>query len=105
MDTLLLYVSILLIIAHVTPPAGIVQVKEPGFETQVECQTWILENKDEIVQNVMISFGPWAQIRGVGCMTESDAKDLNQRWGHKSFEDYEKKPDNFLKEFGDGKTL
>ena len=38
-------------------------------------------------------------------MTESDARDLNQKWGHKSFEDFDKTDDNFLKAFGDGKTL
>ena len=38
-------------------------------------------------------------------MTESDARDLNQKWGHKSVEDYEKEPDNFLKDFGGDKTL
>ena len=100
----LLYVSILLILAHLTPPAGIVQVQEPGFETQEECVLWIEENSAEIVQNILVSFGPWAQIKGVGCMTESDAKDLNQKWGHKSFEDYDKN-DNFLKEFGGDKTI
>ena len=101
----LLFVSILLVIAHITPPAGIVQVQEPGFETQEECVAWIKENTAEIVQNLMISFGPWARIEGMGCMTESDARELNQKWGHKSFENYEKEPDNFLKGFGDGKTL
>ena len=101
----LLFVSILLVIANIVPPAGIVQMQEPGFETQEECVTWIKKNTDEIVQNLMISFGPWARIEGMGCMTESDARDLNQKWGHKSVEDYEKEPDNFLKDFGGDKTL
>ncbi len=104
MDTLL-YVSILLVLAHLTPPAGVVQVQEPGFETTVECHAWIEENTDQIVQNILVSFGPWARIEGVACMTESDARDLNQKWGHKSFEDFDKTDDNFLKDFGDGKTL
>ena len=94
MDTLL-YVSILLLIAHLTPPAGIVQVDEPGFETQEECHAWIDENKAEIQQNVLVSFGPWAQIKGVACMTEEDAKDLNQKWGHRPSEDFDKTDDNF----------
>ena len=101
----LLYVSILLIMAHLTPPAGVVQVNEPGFETRVECQTWIQENKSAIIGNIFASFGPWARIIGIDCMTEEDAEDLNREWGHKSLEDYEKKDDDFLKGFGDGKTL
>ena len=40
----LLYVSILLVLAHLTPPTGVVQVREPGFETQVECHAWIDEH-------------------------------------------------------------
>ena len=103
----LLYVSILLLIAHLTPPAGVVQVAEPGFETSVECHAWIKENKAEIIQNVLVSFGPWAQIKGVACMTVKDAKDLNEKWGHvPPFEKFEEKdPNDFLKDFGDGKTL
>ena len=100
-----LYVSILLLIAHLTPPAGIIQVAEPGFETQVECHAWIQENKVQIEQNVLVTFGPWAKIKGVACMTEKDANELNKKWGHGSdFED-SPAPKDFLKEFGNGKTL
>ena len=101
----LLYVSILLLIAHLTPPAGVVQVAEPGFVTQVECLAWIGENKVQIEKNVLISFGPLAQIKGVACMTEKDAKDLNKKWGHGLDLEDTPAPKDFLKEFGDGKLL
>ena len=97
----LLYVSILLVLAHLTPSTGVVQVREPGFETQVECHAWIDEHKEEIMGNIFASFGPWARIGGVACMTEKDVKDLNEKWGHKSFED-SPAPKDFLKEFGGG---
>jgi len=98
---LLLYVSVLLVMAHLTPPVGVVQLREPGFETQVECHTWIEENKEEIIVNVLISFGPLSKIKGVACMTESDARDFNTRWGHGA---PEKDGDNFLKQFDGGET-
>ena len=100
MDTLL-YVSILLVILHLTPPAGVIQLQEPGLETQEECRAWleIEENRDEISQNVLVTFGPWADIKAVACMTEKDAKDLNQKWGHGL---PKKGNDNFLKQCDGG---
>lgn len=99
----LLYVSILLVIAHLTPPAGIIQVNEPGFETQEECHAWIDENRDEIMQNVLINFGPWADIKGVACLTEDAVKELNEKWGHygSDIED-SPTPKDFLKQFEGG---
>ena len=102
MDTLL-YVSILLVILHLTPPAGVIQLQDPGFETQETCLAWleIKENRDEISQNVLVTFGPWAEIKGVACMTERDAKDLNKKWGHGL---PKKGNDNFLKQFDGGEA-
>ena len=99
----LLYVSILLVIAHLTPPAGIVQLAEPGFETPEECHAWleIDENRDEIMQNILINFGPWADIKAVACLTEKAVQDLNEKWGHKSLED-SPAPNDFLKQFEGG---
>ena len=99
----LLYVSILLVIAHLPPPAGIVQLAEPGFETSEESHAWleIDENRDEIMQNILINFGPWADIKAVACLTEKAVKDLNEKWGHKSLED-SPAPNDFLKQFEGG---
>jgi hypothetical protein len=103
MDTLL-YVSIMLVMAHLIPPAGIIQVQEPGFETREECHAWLADedNQTELLQKILISFGPWAKIEGVACMTEKDARELNQRWGHKR--DYKESPapKDYLKQFGEG---
>ena len=80
-------------------------MQEPGFETREECHAWLKkeDNQTVIMQNILISFGPWARVEGVACMTEKDARDLNQRWGHdgSDFKD-SPAPKDFLKQFGEG---
>jgi len=102
-----LYVSLLVVILHLVPPVGVIQVNKPGFETQEKCHAWIENNKEEIEQNVLNSFGPWAKIKGVTCMTENDAKKLNEKFGHGlDLKDSPPvAPNDFLKEFGDEKIL
>ena len=80
MDTL--FVSLFLVITTLVPPYGIVQLAEPSFEDAQTCKVWILENSGDIRINVALSFGPSARIIGVECLTEEQANELNEKFGH-----------------------